>query len=320
MDDILYPLHSFKEQFGFTPTVVGKENLTKKTHVIICGMGGSAIAVSLMKILYPNLSITLHNTYGLPSISSKEATLLILNSYSGNTEEILDTFTLALQENISCAALSRGGELIKKAVENNVPHIVLPSIGVEPRFAMGHQLIGLLTLMSEEHLIPTLKESVDKADIVNAEKDGKDLASALSGKYPILYASQNLYPVAYLIKAAINEGAKMPCFINIIPEANHNEVQGYVSPNSEKEKASFMFVFFTSVSDHPRILRRFDIMTSLYHDEGFGVASLSSDHTNHTKLFELILTGYFSATFYALARNVDLYKTPFIAKFKERML
>ena len=61
-------------------------------------------------------------------------------------------------------------------------------------------------------------------------------------------------------------------------------------------------------------------MTELYNDEGFTVANLLTDHTNHTKVFELIVAGYFAATYLAIARNVDSYKTPFIKEFKERMV
>ena len=40
---------------------------------------------------------------------------------------------------------------------------------------------------------------------------------------------------------------------------------------------------------------------------------------NIVDIFEIILTGYFLATYLAIARNVDPYKTPFIAEFKHHM-
>jgi glucose/mannose-6-phosphate isomerase len=320
MDDILYPIHSFKEQFGLDPLIVNKEKLVTKKNIVICGMGGSIICGSLLKTLYPEILITLHNNYDLPVHYDKENTLFIITSYSGTTEETISSLEAAITNSVSLAVLSKGGELIKRAEEHSLPHIVLPEIGLEPRFAIGHQMIGLLHLMGHEEKVNGLREAVSPVDITNCERDGKTLAGALSQKYPILYASHHLYHVAYLIKATINEGAKIPCFINIIPEANHNEMQGFVSPTTNKDRENFVFVFLTSPGDHPRVARRFAIMTELYHEEGFGLVGLSTDHTNHTKIFELILTGYFAATFLALARNVDTYKTPFIAKFKERII
>lgn len=320
MDDIFYPLHSFKEQFTLIPEIINQDKLVQKKNIVVAGMGGSAISVSLLTILFPELPITLHNGYGLPKITDKENTLLILNSYSGNTEEILDCIHEAKEAGITMAALSCGGELIRQASELGIPHIILPAIGVEPRFAIGHQTLSLLTLIGEHDKIAALKAEIEKCDITTAENNGKALANTLVGKYPILYASKNLFPVAYLIKAAINEGSKVPCFANTIPEANHNEIQAFISSETKKEAQNFAFIMFTSPNDNHRVLRRFKIMTELYNDEGFTVANLVTDHTDHTKVFELIVAGYFAATYLAIARNVDSYKTPFIKEFKERMV
>lgn len=319
MDDIFYPLHSFKEQFSFEPIIINQEKLLRKKDVIICGMGGSAISISLLKLLFPELPITLHNDYGLPTVFDKDNTLIIINSYSGNTEEMLDSMQKALSEGFALATLSCGGRLIEQSSLNALPHIILPSIGVEPRFAIGHQLLSLLTLLGETEKIISLRKDIEACDIVTAENNGKKLSTSLTGKYPILYASKNLFHVAYLIKAAINEGSKVPCFVNTISEANHNEIQGFISNETKKEASNFMFVMFTSPQDNPRILKRFSIMSELYTSEGFTVAQLDTDHTNHTRVFELILTGYFAATYVAIVRGVDSYKTPFIQEFKSRM-
>lgn len=319
MDDIFYPLHSFKDQFVFEPEIINKEKLTQKKKIIICGMGGSAISVSLLKTLFPELPITLHNGYGLPTIDDPDNTIVVLNSYSGNTEEVLDVMDEMMKISISYVALSCGGQLIERARVLAIPHIILPSVGIEPRFAIGHQILSLLAILGENEKVEIIKKAVHACDIVSAENNGKQLASTLHGKYPILYASKNLFPVAYLIKAAINEGSKIPCFVNVIPEANHNEIQGFISHETKKEAGNFIFVMFTSPSDHVRVLKRFDIMSQLYSDEGFTIAKLSTNHSDPTKLFELILIGYFAATYLAIARNVDSYKTPFIQEFKKRM-
>lgn len=320
MDDTFYPLHSFKEQFSFEPEIKHAENLTQKNNIIICGMGGSAISVSLLKVLYKDLPITLYNDYGLPVITDKENTLLILNSYSGNTEEILDVLENAKIAGIAMAAVSCGGELLEQAERSGIPYITLPTIGIEPRFAIGHQILALLTILNKHELITSLKKDVQACDMVTTEQNGKILAQSLLGKYPILYASKNLFPVAYLIKAAINEGSKIPCFVNVISEANHNEIQGFISHETKKEVANFMFVMFMSHEDHPRIQKRFNVMKDLYEEEGFAIAGLETYHTNHTKMFELILLGYFAATELAILRGEDSYKTPFIQSFKKKIV
>lgn len=319
MDDIFYPIHSFKDQFVFEPVIVNKEALVKKKNVVICGMGGSAISVHLLKVLYPELHVSLHNDYGLPTLFDQENTLVICNSYSGNTEEVLDAMKEAIAKNIPYAAISIGGELIKNAVEAKIPHVVIPTTGIEPRFSIGYQLLAILSLLGETEKMTALREAVGKCDIVSAEKDGKELTQALIGKYPILYASHNLFPVAYLIKASINEGSKLPCFVNVVPEANHNELQSFVSKETKKDSSNFIFVFVQSPKDHARVTKRFGIMSALYNDEGYSIAKIDADHTNHTRVFELILLGYFAATYLALGRGEDAYKTPLIQEFKSRL-
>ncbi len=313
------PLIHFKEQFNFVPEVKNKETLTEYTRAIVCGMGGSAISVSLLKLLFPELPLSLHNSYGLPPLFDKETTLLIINSYSGNTEEALDTFEQGKKIGANMAVLSLGGTLIKNAEDTGGAYIILPESSLEPRFSIGHQMVGLLTLLNKEEKIQILKEKIDLLDFEKVDRDGKELAEKYNGKFPVIYASTNLYPVAYLIKAAINEGAKVPSFVNIIPEANHNELQSFVTDDTHTSSEHFAFLLLTSAFDHVRILKRFTIMESMYQEKGFTLTTLRTDHTDILKIFELTLTGYYMATYMAIAKNVDPYATPFIAEFKKRL-
>ncbi len=319
MESISTPLTHFKEQFNFIPEIKNRENLQPYDRIVICGMGGSAISVSLLKLLYPELPISLHNSYGLPLLFEKKGTFLIVNSYSGDTEEELDVFEQGKKAGANMAALSLGGTLIQSAKESGTPYIVLPESSLEPRFSIGHQIVGLLTLIGEERKISLLKSKIDLLDIASTEKRGKELSEKFAGLCPVLYASASTYPVAYLIKAAINEGSKSPAFVNQIPEANHNELQGYVTNDEVTSSSVFGFLLVTSSFDHVRILKRFSIMQQMYEERGFVVSTISINHTDISDIFTLILTGYYMATYTALTKNIDPYKTPFIAEFKKRL-
>lgn len=318
MSDILTPLTTFKRQFDFKAAIAHEENHTPLHQTAVVGMGGSAIAVSLLKMLFPEIPLTLHNSYGLPTNFDPSNTLLILNSYSGNTEEILDAFSRGLKSGAHMALLGRGGELLAKGDEFGIPYVKIPDNDLEPRFSIGYQLIGLLALMGEHDKIRELREKIDLVHMDTCEEEGKRLSVELNGKYLVLYSSAQFYPVAYLIKAAINEGAKLPCFVNSIPEANHNELQSFVS-DKEDVHEDFAFLFIRSSLDHQRIGKRFDIMERLYKEKSFIVSTITKDSTNLTQVFETILTGYYLATYLALSKGVDPYKTPFIAKFKNEM-
>ena len=319
MESLISPLTHFKEQFSYIPEVHNKEILTDYTNVVVCGMGGSAISVSLLKLLFPELQLSLHNTYGLPTLRDKASTLIIINSYSGNTEEVLDTFEQVKSSGLNMAILSLGGTLLDNAKALGGAYIQLPESSLESRFSIGHQMIGLLTLMGKEAKIQILKQKIELLDMTKIESAGKKLADTFSGKFPVLYASANFYPVAYLIKAAINEGAKIPSFVGQIPEANHNELQSFVTDETTNTSSQFCFLFLVSTYDHLRILKRFSVMERMYKEKGFISSNLTSDHTDVLKVFEMILTGYYMATYMAIAKNIDPYTTPFIAAFKKKL-
>ena len=317
---LLSPVSHFKDQFLYSPEIVNKGTHTGMKNVVVCGMGGSAISVTLLKALFPSLSITLHNSYGLPIMYDKDTTLFILNSYSGNTEEILDSYTRAKKDGAHLAIISRGGELIRLAQEAMDMYVQLPESTLEPRFSIGYQLLALLTLIGEEKKISLLQDAITLLDMEKVDKLGELLAGIFIDRFPIIYASANLYPIAYLVKAAINEGAKVPCFINVLPEANHNELQSFVTDDTTSEADTFGFLFFVSPYDHMRIQKRFACMDELYKAREFITETILSDHTNILSIFEAVLTGYYMATHMAIKKGIDPYVTPLIQEFKKKMV
>ncbi|NLE04101.1 MAG: bifunctional phosphoglucose/phosphomannose isomerase, partial [Crenarchaeota archaeon] len=71
---------------------------TKPRNIIIAGMGGSAIGGELVKDYTRNTSkipIEISREYNLPDYAN-ENSLVILASYSGETEETLSAFTDAI--------------------------------------------------------------------------------------------------------------------------------------------------------------------------------------------------------------------------------
>src|SRR3989338_4555595 len=129
-----------KEQFLWTPKIFppyegGDKEGVKR--VIVCGMGGSNIASGFLEMLRPDLDILSHRSYGLPSMVSKDD-LIIISSYSGNTEEALDSFEKAVSGGFRALAISTGGELLKRAKNRGVAFIEIPDTGTEPRMALGY--------------------------------------------------------------------------------------------------------------------------------------------------------------------------------------
>ena len=94
----------FTEQFHWEPTVENAAGLTQYPLYVVCGMGGSQLAPMHIKEYASKPELVLHKDYGLPALTKeqKSNSLIILSSYSGTTEETLDSGLRALEN--QCAA------------------------------------------------------------------------------------------------------------------------------------------------------------------------------------------------------------------------
>src|SRR3989344_989009 len=103
-------IKSLQKQFQYEPELINGDKLGKHERYIFIGMGGSALAPDLLRASNPELDILIHRDYGLPDLPDKilQNSLIVLNSYSGNTEEVLDAFQLALSKNLTVAVVSIG--------------------------------------------------------------------------------------------------------------------------------------------------------------------------------------------------------------------
>jgi glucose/mannose-6-phosphate isomerase len=69
-------------------------------QVVISGMGGSAIGADLVAAAVMDscpVPLIVHRDYGLPAFAKGAETLVICSSHSGNTEETLDSFEIAVR-------------------------------------------------------------------------------------------------------------------------------------------------------------------------------------------------------------------------------
>ncbi len=102
--------------------------------VLVCGMGGSALAPGILAIWLKenkiNLPLEIHRNYGLP-LRAGAKQLIVCISYSGNTEETLSAFEEAREKNLKIAAITSGGKLKELCEKYKVPFAQIAS-GFEP--------------------------------------------------------------------------------------------------------------------------------------------------------------------------------------------
>ncbi len=311
----------FTDQFEFLPEIQNLENLKPEyKNYILGGMGGSSLCGNLFHIFRPGINLHIHRDYGLPPFDDEmmSGSLFIASSYSGNTEETLDFAEAAFLKGYSVAVITTGGKLLEFARKNNLPHIVIPDTGIQPRMALGYSALSIAAFVNPE-MIPEFQTLIESIDPESIEEQGIELAKQMSGKIPVIYSSALNQPLAYVWKITMNETGKIPSFQNIFPELNHNEMQGYDSQSSKNElPLNFSFIILHDSEDHPQNELRMRTTEDLYQKKGFDVVSLYLEGDSPIeKVFRSIILSNWIAVNIAESNNLNPEAVPMIEEFKK---
>lgn len=301
-------------------------------NIVIAGMGGSALAALILKSWLEDeikLPVEVYRTYGVPDYVD-ENSLVIVSSYSGNTEETLAAYSEAKYRNAQIAIVTSGGELQNLANSEDVSAIYLPS-GLQPRVATIYSLRALLKVLihfsiTDESFYNEVGESSEwlkketahwLKDVNTAQNPAKQIALISSGKTPVFYAGHLMAPIAYKWKISWNETGKNMAFWNEIPEFNHNEFMGWTSHPIEKP-----FSVFDLVSDleHPRIVRRFEVSDRILSGKRpkANIVRLQGESKIRQMLWGCILAD-FASTYTAILNGVNPVPVDLIEKFKKEL-
>jgi len=250
-------------------------------QIVIVGIGGSAIGGDLLRTLLIQecpISIAVHRDYVLPAFVD-HSTLIVVCSYSGNTEEAMLGFDSALQRGARLVSITTGGELERRTRNQGLP-LCLYHYETQPRAALGYSLMFLLGVVQSLGLVSDKSADVAEAVAVMrrwqveikesvpiAENAAKQLALKLYRRLPVVYAAEHLSEVARRWKGQFNENSKSWGVFDVLPELNHNSVVGYPLPPDLSGLAHVLML--TSSLNHPRVLLRFSITSELLQRHGY---------------------------------------------------
>ncbi len=319
-------LKNFPKQFEWQPQIenTDKDKLVLKERFIVLGMGGSHLAADVIKTWAPCAErLTVHSDYGLPAIlaSDLKQSLIITVSHSGNTEEIINGFNMAQDKGLSVAAVSYGGKLIELAQKKSLPYIIIPDSKIQPRLALGYHFRAILRLMGEEKILSETNELANILKPAEFEDKGRELAEKIKGRIPIIYSSAKKSALAQIWKVKLNETAKTPAFSNALPEANHNEMIGFVgSPLSDELKEKFFFIFLEDDYDQSQNQKRLAATANLYQNNGFGVEKIKLVGLNHWhKVFSNLMLADWVSYHLAELNKVDPEQVVLVEEFKKKL-
>jgi glucose/mannose-6-phosphate isomerase len=306
-------------------------SLNKPSSIVFSGMGGSALAAQLA-MTWPGCSVPfiVSRDYAIPQFVD-ESTLFIASSYSGNTEETLESLSKAEEKGATIVVIASGGKLMEIAKQKNYPLIVLPKAS-QPRYATLYSFKALVTIFiscglldkdyaSEQLNKATLwiKESTSKwrPDIATKNNIAKQIALDCVGKSIVVYGGPLTFPAAYKWKISFNENSKNVAWVNQYPEFNHNEFMGWTSHPLEKPYA---IIDLRSNLEYPQILKRFEVSERLLSGKRPAPIVIMAEGSNVLEqLLWLVALGDFVSLYTALLNGINPTPVDLIEAFKKEI-
>ncbi len=309
----------------------------KVDKIVVNGMGGSRLGARVAERLFADklkLPLIPLGNYQLPAYVD-EKTLLILSSYSGNTEEILAAYTEAKKRKAKIMILAQGGELAKIGQENHYPGYFSfqPKYNRcgQPRMSLGYQILGQILLLAALRLLPVsekeikelisfLKEVVKRYDFSVSFKQNfaKQLAQKFYGRIPVLIGAEFVVGALHAWRNQLNENAKNLAYYFEIPELNHHLLEGLSFPKTNPQ--NLFFIFLESDLYHPRNQKRITITQKVLTKLTLKYEKVKLSGKNRlNQAFETIQLGSFVSFYLAMLNQLDPSPIPWVDFFKKEL-
>jgi glucose/mannose-6-phosphate isomerase len=233
---------------------------------MICGVGGSAIGGDLASATlgdHRTKPIVTVRSYRVPPWAGPDW-LVLCSSYSGETVETLNCMREAAAAGNPLIAATTGGTLAELAREEGHPVIGLPSV-FQPRAAVGYMFVVAAEAAALAGAGPRIHDEIEaSAAFLDESKDeltglAEEIATKLDRTIPVIHGCDLTAPVARRWKTQINENAKHPAGFSELPEAGHNELEGW----TETDAGLLSAVFLEDADQPDRERRRVELTADL---------------------------------------------------------
>ena len=299
-------------------------------NITILGMGGSAIGGEFAGALLADelkVPLNVHRDYGIPGYVSRDS-LVIVSSFSGNTEETLSGFDEAKKRGAKILAITTGGKVAEEAKALRLPLITF-AYRAQPRAALGYSMTLVLGVLGKLGFARDMGKEIDQAltDVAKLEErvhegartnDAKKLAAELYGRIPVVFGAGAMGVMARRVKDQWNENAKNWAHYDVMSELNHNAVVGFPHPPIARDAQTVLLL--RSRRDNPRHQVRFEVTKELLDRAQIPHKDLQFD--GESLLSEILQMTYFTdyVSFYvALLNGADPSPVASIDYLKDRL-
>ena len=331
-------IESFPDQLHDAARMASALSLTPPPaveNIVVAGLGGSAIGGDVIRSAFGSrlkVPLIVSRDYRLPGFVGPRS-VVIASSYSGNTEETIESYREARQTGAHIVCIASGGMLASLAEADGKPLIRIPG-GLPPRAALGYSsisLLGCLTALGQmddkggmavDETVSQLRRLCKRYATGNPEcrNPAKKLARSLKGTIPAIYAAAGLLEAAAVRwRGQFEENAKNLAFHHLLPEMNHNELVGWDCPAPSLRRLSV--VLLRDHEEHPQVRRRFALSLPILERRSAVVRQVRSQGESRlTRLFSVIYFGDFVSLYLAALNGVDPTPVAVIEGLKARLV
>jgi len=291
------------------------------TKLVFSGLGGSAIGADFIRsyLSYEiSVPILVNRHYRLPNFVD-DKTLLVVSSYSGNTEETLSAFAEGVKRKAKILVISSGGELAQLARTHQIPLVQIPT-SYPPRAALGYLVIVLLIALSKigfprAYRAEEVREAVELIRSLRDTQYGvgqgvgqnlaKQFAMSCVNRYVIIYSGSDYFDVVALRwRGQIEENAKSIASHHILPEMNHNELVGWKFP--QKLLRECVVFLLRDEADHDRVRKRMDLTRKIVEPLAAGFFEVRSQGKGLlARMLSLVYLGDWVSFYLAVLNRID---------------
>lgn len=299
-------------------------------NIVFSGMGGSALGAHIFtNVFKTKVPFVIKEDYELPSWVSKE-TLVILSSYSGNTEETLSCATKALERGCLITGFTSGGKLQSFFEKENIPHYLIQPAKSNPsnypRFGIAYGLFGIIGMLTKLNLIDNTNPKMIERDVFSSlnylkEQNAKiktkaaTLTKKANSDLLLVFSAEHLQGNGHTLSNQLNETSKKLAYWLNLPDADHSQVESYI-----RSKVSLTALFLVSQNYKQRVKERFEITEQVLLKAGYKTVRVDTERgTLLQEALEALLTTSYISVELAKLNKLDPLAIPSIDKIKKKL-
>lgn len=312
------------------------EDFKSVKNIVFSGMGGSSLGAYVAKALLRStlkIPFEIINDYYIPEYVDQDS-LVVVQSYSGTTEESLSGFGHAVTKGANIFTIASGGKLEEESKKVDAIFFKINPLhnpSGQPRMAIGYSIFAILTLFSRIGLFDMNNDEATQIlkntnannllwgkamDVGNNE--AKQLAQVMHHKIPVYLAGEHLVGAIHAMRNQFHENAKGMSVTFPIPEADHHLLEALQFPKQLAEDVFFVLLQSELYGEriHARVEKTAEIV--IENDCKADVISITGA-TRLQQVINAIQFGAYVALYSAMLNELDPAPIPWVENFKKKI-